>query len=105
MDEKLSSEGRASLEDIAESLSDVRIEILDALERRDAATSNKLAQILVEGESRYKDVRRTEKTLHHTHLPILDDLGVLDYDHKSRVAWYDPDKAAEQALQVYKLDY
>jgi len=45
-------------------------------------------------------VRRVELSLHHKHLPMLDEHGVVDYDPQSGLTTYDPQPELQQRVQA-----
>ncbi|SNZ06209.1 hypothetical protein SAMN06269185_1087 [Natronoarchaeum philippinense] len=45
-------------------------------------------------------VRRVEIALHHTHLPALDEAGVVEYDPKTELLTFDPTPDAEHEIRA-----
>lgn len=68
-------------------LTERRITLLDHLDGQDGHTSlSQLTSALVCGdESGHTKKERVEIRLHHVDLPVLDDVGLLNYDPEERV--------------------
>lgn len=67
--------------------SERRREVLDVLAGQ--ATTVELTELASQVAAGEDDVHRVSVSLHHSHLPLMEDVGVLEYDAESNVV--DPD--------------
>lgn len=67
------------------------------LDRREIA--RRIAAIETDADAASDElVRRVELSLHHKHLPMLDDHGVVDYDRDTGLVAYAPSQAFERRV-------
>lgn len=64
--------------------------------------SNQVADLLSDDPTgaTASTVRQTEIQLHHTHLPLLDDAGVIEYDPSERRVTYLNDERLDGLLET-----
>ncbi|WP_232423810.1 MULTISPECIES: hypothetical protein [Haladaptatus] len=63
-------------------------------------TRDELADHLVAADTEYEDRERALVQLHHTTLPMLEDVGVIEYDSRSNVIRYRSDPLLDQFLSL-----